>query len=129
MARERYFDHAEKRQLLIEIHVVERKGADPVEQQWMIFGVADARQGEKGRKGDITRVLPKEGKAIVSGVNVAIRHQRPSAQGQGGRVALEGGQHVRVREQNNVPGDTRHAGEGDAVRVGFAPQAARVLTD
>jgi spermidine/putrescine transport system ATP-binding protein len=44
-------------------------------------------------------------------------------------VALDGGQHVRVREQNNVPGDTRHAGEGDAVTVGFAAQAARVLTD
>jgi spermidine/putrescine transport system ATP-binding protein len=44
-------------------------------------------------------------------------------------VALDNGQHVRVREQNNAPGDARHAGEGDAVVVGFATQAARVLTD
>jgi large subunit ribosomal protein L24 len=44
---------------------------------------------DKGRKGDVTRVLPKENKAIVSGVNVAIRHQRQTQASQGGRVAKE----------------------------------------
>ena len=44
---------------------------------------------DKGKKGEITRVLPKDNKAVVSGVNVAIRHQRQSAQGQGGRIAKE----------------------------------------
>ena len=40
---------------------------------------------DKGRNGEITRVLPAEGKAVVSGVNVAIRHTKQSAQNQGGR--------------------------------------------
>ena len=41
---------------------------------------------DKGKQGEITRVLPKAGKAIVDGVNVAIRHQRQSQTAQGGRV-------------------------------------------
>jgi len=41
---------------------------------------------DKGKQGEITRVLPKDGKAIVDGVNVAIRHQRQSQTAQGGRV-------------------------------------------
>ena len=41
---------------------------------------------DKGREGEIVRVLPKEGKAVVDGVNVAIRHQRQSQSAQGGRI-------------------------------------------
>ncbi len=41
---------------------------------------------DKGKQGEITQVLPKDGKAVVDGINIAIRHTRQSAQGQGGRV-------------------------------------------
>ena len=41
---------------------------------------------DKGRDGTIVSVDPKAGKAVVEGVNVAIRHTRQSAQGQGGRL-------------------------------------------
>jgi len=41
---------------------------------------------DKGKQGEITRVMPKEGKAIVEGVNIAIRHQRQTQTAQGGRV-------------------------------------------
>jgi len=41
---------------------------------------------DKGKEGEITRVMPKDGKAVVDGVNIAIRHTRQSAQGQGGRI-------------------------------------------
>ena len=40
---------------------------------------------DKGRQGEITQVLPKEGKAVVDGVNVAIRHTKQSQSNQGGR--------------------------------------------
>ena len=40
---------------------------------------------DKGKKGEITQVLPKENKAIVDGVNIAIRHQRQTQTNQGGR--------------------------------------------
>jgi large subunit ribosomal protein L24 len=40
---------------------------------------------DKGREGVIERVIPAQGRAIVGGVNTVIRHQRQSAQGEGGR--------------------------------------------
>ena len=42
---------------------------------------------DKGKQGEITAVFPKENKAVVDGVNVAIRHQRQTQTAQGGRVA------------------------------------------
>lgn len=40
---------------------------------------------DKGKQGEITQVMPKDNKAIVDGVNIAIRHQRQTASSQGGR--------------------------------------------
>ena len=40
---------------------------------------------DKGRTGTVTQVLPKLGKVVVDGVNVAARHRKPSqANPQGG---------------------------------------------
>lgn len=33
---------------------------------------------DKGRTGEVTKVSRKEGKLVVSGVNVAVRHRKPS---------------------------------------------------
>ena len=41
---------------------------------------------DKGKEGTITSVDPKSGKAVVEGVNMAIRHTRQSQTGQGGRL-------------------------------------------
>lgn len=41
---------------------------------------------DKGKKGEITAVMPKDNKAVVDGVNVAIRHTKQSATSQGGRL-------------------------------------------
>ena len=40
---------------------------------------------DKGKQGEITSVDPKANKAIVDGVNIAIRHTRQSQTEQGGR--------------------------------------------
>ncbi|WP_411837561.1 50S ribosomal protein L24 [Paracoccus sp. ME4] len=42
---------------------------------------------DKGKQGEITAVMPKDNKAVVDGVNVAIRHTKQSQTSQGGRVA------------------------------------------
>jgi large subunit ribosomal protein L24 len=40
---------------------------------------------DKGRTGTVLQVMPKDGKVVVSGVNVAVRHRKPSqANPQGG---------------------------------------------
>ena len=40
---------------------------------------------DKGKKGEISSVNPTAGKAVVDGLNVAIRHTKQSANSQGGR--------------------------------------------
>jgi large subunit ribosomal protein L24 len=66
---------------------------------------------DKGREGEIARVLPKDNKAVVSGVNVALRHTRQSAQAQGGRIAKD----MPIDLSNLALVD----GNGKATRVGF----------
>ncbi|GHF43473.1 50S ribosomal protein L24 [Seohaeicola zhoushanensis] len=41
---------------------------------------------DKGKEGTITSVDPKAGKAVVEGINVAIRHTRQTQTSQGGRL-------------------------------------------
>jgi large subunit ribosomal protein L24 len=40
---------------------------------------------DKGKQGEIVAVMPKENRAVVDGINIAIRHTRQSASSQGGR--------------------------------------------
>lgn len=41
---------------------------------------------DKGKQGTILSVDPKTGKAVVEGINIAIRHTRQSQTSQGGRL-------------------------------------------
>jgi large subunit ribosomal protein L24 len=50
---------------------------------------------DKGRTGEVVRAMPKEGKVIVSGVNVHARHRKPSqVNPQGGIERREAPLHV-----------------------------------
>jgi len=40
---------------------------------------------DKGKKGEISSVNPSAGKAVVDGLNIAIRHVKQSQSDQGGR--------------------------------------------
>ncbi|MEM6324133.1 MAG: 50S ribosomal protein L24 [Pseudomonadota bacterium] len=40
---------------------------------------------DKGKQGEIASVDPKAGKAVVDGINIAIRHQKQTQANQGGR--------------------------------------------
>ena len=50
---------------------------------------------DKGKHGEVTKSMPKDGKVIVSGVNIITRHKKPS-QGnpQGGLERAEAPLHV-----------------------------------
>ena len=50
---------------------------------------------DKGKTGDVTLAMPKDGKVVVSGVNIAVRHTKPS-QGdpQGGLKRAEAPLHI-----------------------------------
>jgi large subunit ribosomal protein L24 len=50
---------------------------------------------DKGKTGEVTRSIPKDMKVVVSGVNVAVRHRKPSqANPQGGLERKEAPLHM-----------------------------------
>jgi large subunit ribosomal protein L24 len=50
---------------------------------------------DKGKHGEVTKAMPKDGKVIVAGVNVITRHRKPSqANPQGGLERTEAPLHV-----------------------------------
>jgi len=66
---------------------------------------------DKGAKGTIASVDPKAGKAIVEGVNMAVRHTRQSQTSQGGRIPKA----MPIQLSNLALVDKN----GKATRVGF----------
>jgi large subunit ribosomal protein L24 len=73
---------------------------------------------DKGREGEIAKVMPKEGRAIVTGVNTVIRHTRQSQTEQGGRIPKEAPIHL----SNLALVDPK---EGGPTRVGFRTEDGR----
>ena len=50
---------------------------------------------DKGKTGEVTMSMPKDGKVVVSGVNIATRHRKPSqVNPQGGLERKEAPMHV-----------------------------------
>jgi len=50
---------------------------------------------DKGRTGTVLQVMPKDGKVLVEGVNVAVRHRKPSQiNPQGGIDRREAPMHI-----------------------------------
>ena len=66
---------------------------------------------DKGKQGEITQVMPAANKAVVDGVNIAIRHTRQSQTAQGGRIPKA----MPIDLSNLALLDTN----GKATRVGF----------
>jgi ribosomal protein L24, bacterial/organelle len=66
---------------------------------------------DKGKKGEITQVMPKDNKAVVEGINIAIRHTKQSQTSQGGRLP----QAMPIDLSNLALVDAN----GKATRVGF----------
>lgn len=49
---------------------------------------------DKGKTGEIKKVMPDDNKVIVQGVNVQTKHRKPSAAGAGGLDKIEAPIHV-----------------------------------
>jgi len=67
---------------------------------------------DRGKEGEILRVMPKENRAFVAGVNMVVRHQRQTQTTQGGRIAKEAPIHLSNLALVDPQG-------GGASRVGF----------
>jgi large subunit ribosomal protein L24 len=68
---------------------------------------------DKGKSGEVTRVDPKASKVVVSGVNVAVRHRKPTqANPQGGLDRFEAPMHI-----SNVALADPKSGKATRVRI------------
>ncbi len=72
---------------------------------------------DKGKRGEVIEVRPKENRALVRGVNVVRRHQRQTASQEGGIISKE----AAIQISNLALEDPK---DGKPTRVGF-----RVLED
>ena len=66
---------------------------------------------DKGKEGEIIKVTPKTGKAVVEGINIAIRHVKQSQNSQGGKIP----QAMPIQLSNLALIDAN----GKATRVGY----------
>jgi large subunit ribosomal protein L24 len=67
---------------------------------------------DKGRTGEVIEVRPKEGRALVRGVNMVRRHQRQTPSQQGGILSKEATVHL----SSIAVADPK---DGKPTRVGF----------
>ena len=72
---------------------------------------------DKGKRGEVLQVIPAENRALVRGVNLVRRHQKQTAQQDGGIVTKEAPIHL----SNIAVEDPK---DGSPTRVGY-----RVLDD
>ena len=67
---------------------------------------------DKGRSGEVIEVRTEEGRALVRGVNLVKRHQKQSAQQEGGIISKEAAVHL----SNLALADPK---DGKPTRIGF----------
>ena len=68
---------------------------------------------DKGKTGEVSKVMPKDGKVIVAGMNIATRHRKPSQENpQGGIDKIEAAMDI----SNVAIADPK---DGKATRVRF----------
>jgi large subunit ribosomal protein L24 len=71
---------------------------------------------DKGRSGEVIEVRPTENRAVVRGINMVKRHQRQTAQQEGGIISKE----LAVHLSNVALADPK---DGKPTRVGFKVQS------
>jgi large subunit ribosomal protein L24 len=88
---------------------------------------------DKGKTGEVIRVIPDENRALVRGVNIVRRHQRQTPSAQGGIVSKEMPIHlsnIAIADRDGKPSRVgfKFVGEGEARRkVRYAKLSGDVI--
>ena len=86
---------------------------------------------DKGKKGEVLKVYPKEARALVSGVNMVKRHQRQTQRVQGGIINKEAPLHLsNIAHVDPKSGEATRVGFkilGDGRKVRFAKKSGEVI--
>ena len=75
---------------------------------------------DKGRTGEVVEVRPAESRALVRGINMVKRHQKQTAQQEGGIISKE----LPIHLSNIALADPK---DGKPTRVGFKIQDGRKI--
>jgi large subunit ribosomal protein L24 len=67
---------------------------------------------DKGKRGEVIEVRPKENRAVVRGINVVRKHQRQTAKDEGGIISKE----AAIQISNLALEDPK---DGKPTRIGF----------
>jgi large subunit ribosomal protein L24 len=88
---------------------------------------------DKGKRGEILKMMPKQERAIVQGVNMAKRHQRQSQTKEGGIIVREASVHVSnlaiEDPKDGVPTRVGFRILEDGRKVRFAKKSGEVIDD
>ena len=86
---------------------------------------------DKGKKGEVLKIFPKDDRALVSGVNMVKRHQRQSQTQQGGIVNKEATIHLsNLAHVDPKSGTATRVGSktlSDGRKVRFAKKSGEVI--
>ena len=86
---------------------------------------------DKGKKGEVLKVFPKDTKALVAGVNVVKRHQRQTQSQQAGIVTKESPIHLsNIAHVDPKSGKATRIGSktlSDGRKVRFAKKSGEVI--
>jgi large subunit ribosomal protein L24 len=86
---------------------------------------------DRGRQGEVLRVLRKEDRLVVQGVNMVKRHQRPSAGHPGGIVDKEASIHIsnvaHIDPDSGKPTRVGYRMLDDGRKVRFARRSGEII--
>ncbi len=88
---------------------------------------------DKGKTAEVLKVLPKEGRAVVAGVNMVKRHTRPSQTSEGGIVQKEASIHLSnlalADPKDGKPSKVGFKIEKDGSKVRVAKRSGETISD
>ncbi len=86
---------------------------------------------DKGKQGEVLKVIPKDGRALVNGVNMIKRHQRQSASEEGGIISKEAPIHISnlalEDPKDGKPTRVGYKNLDDGRKVRFAKRSGEVI--
>jgi large subunit ribosomal protein L24 len=88
---------------------------------------------DKGKHGEVVKMMPKESRVLVRGVNVVRRHQRQTASLEGGIISKEAPIHISNLSLED-PKDGKPTRVGfkfldDGTKVRFAKRSGEVISE
>ena len=86
---------------------------------------------DKGKKGEVLKVFPDDGRALVSGINMVKRHQRQSPRQQAGIVSKESpvdmSKIAHVDPKTGAPTRVGFKILGDGRKVRYAKKSGEII--